>query len=154
MVTFLHLTISASSLPHWTPWHVALGSEWATRILAPPCSPRWSTWHFPVNEFNGLGSDSNELPLWWLGPGHALLLPTGASQTWALGLLLYSSLNNSRSGLTVFVFALCVVFFPHSPPIFFFSSWYFCARKRNQVPTNTAKKTRQFAPHYSKLSKA
>ena len=54
---------------------------WMSLHMMPHCSPHWPTLHVPVNEFNGLRSDSHELLPVMLGAGCSPWAHRGTTDT-------------------------------------------------------------------------
>lgn len=124
----------------------------------PHCSPHWPTLHFPVNEFNGLRSDSHELLHVIGGWQCSLWVHRGTTDICSgFSSLLFTQWLTLRShGFFVcFRFVLCFAFPQQdSHP---YHGLFFCQTKRKRrrkgksehFPTYLVKKPRQFAPHYS-----
>lgn len=119
----------------------------------PHCSLCWPTLHFPLNEFNGLRSDSHELPHVMAGGCQRSSCARRATRdifSW------FSSLKFTQQlTLRTQVFS-CLLCFPLARVSF--SSWYFYVRKKRKrkskrFPTYPGKKPMQFAPHCNELSK-
>ena len=130
----------------------------------PHCSPHWPTLHVPVNEFNGLRSDLHELLPVMLGAGCSPWAHRGTTDT-CCG---FSSLKFTQQltlrclslffGLVSY-FVLCFACLQQDS---YSHRGIFLPDKRKkekekekseQFPTYIMKKSRQFAPHCSKLSK-